>query len=67
MGIDELRPVFFEKDKMLEIYASESVISNLKKMFYVVTWDGLMPSSLDEHFSIMFSCNTEKVATVYTT
>lgn len=34
IGINELRPVFFNQDKLLEIYAAENVIKNIRKMFY---------------------------------
>lgn len=34
IGINELRPVFFGQEKLLEIYATENVIKNIKKMFY---------------------------------
>jgi hypothetical protein len=34
--------------------------------FYVVTWEGLMPSPLGDYFSIIELWNTEEAVIVYT-
>lgn len=34
MGINELRPIFYQSGKNLEIYAYKNVITNIRKMFY---------------------------------
>lgn len=38
-GINELRPVYFNTNESLEIYAQEHVMNNIKKMFYYLFED----------------------------